>query len=128
MYGIGPKLPIKFTKQGTPLNTLTIRENTQQNLKNLILTSPGERIMDIDFGVGLRRYLFENNTPVVRQKLENRIIEQVEKYMPFVDIKGIDVIYSDNNPNVMDIKLRYGIRGIASEEILSLSLDPKITS
>ena len=84
--------------------------------------------MDIDFGVGLRRYLFENNTPVVRQKLENRIIEQVEKYMPFVDIKGIDVVYSDNNPNVMDIKLRYGISGIASEEILSLSLDPKITS
>ena len=128
MYGIAPKLPIRFSKQGTPLNTLTIKENTQQNLKNLILTSPGERIMDSNFGVGLRRYLFENNTPVLRQKLENRIIEQVERYMPFVDITELNILYSDNNQSVMDIKLRYGIRGIASEEILSLSLDPKITS
>lgn len=128
MYGIAPKLPIRFSKQGTPLNTLTIKENTQQNLKNLILTSPGERIMDSNFGVGLRRYLFENNTPVLRQKLENRIIEQVERYMPFVNITELNILYSDNNPSVMDIKLRYGIRGIASEEILSLSLDPKITS
>lgn len=128
MYGIAPKLPIRFSKQGTPLNTLTIKENTQQNLKNLILTSPGERIMDSNFGVGLRRYLFENNTPVLRQKLENRIIEQVERYMPFVNITELNILYSDNNQSVMDIKLRYGIRGIASEEILSLSLDPKITS
>lgn len=128
MYGIAPKLPIKFTKQGTPLNTLNIKENTQQNLKNLILTSPGERVMDSNFGVGLRRYLFENNTPVARQKLESRIIDQVSTYMPFVEIISLDVMHSNENPNLMDIKLRYAISNISSDELLSLSLDPKITS
>ena len=128
MYGIAPKLPIKFTKQGTPLNTLTLKENTQQNLKNLILTSPGERVMDSNFGVGLRRYLFENNTPAARQKLESRIIEQVSTYMPFIEIISLDVMQNIENPSLMDIKLRYAIRNISSDEILSLSLDPKITS
>lgn len=128
MYGIAPKLPIKFTKQGTPLNTLNIKENTQQNLKNLILTSPGERVMDSNFGVGLRRYLFENNTPVARQKLESRIIDQVSTYMPFVEIVSLDVMHNNENPNLMDIKLRYAISNISSDELLSLSLDPKITS
>jgi len=128
MYGIGPKLPIRFTKESTPLNTQTITENTKQNMKNLLLTSPGERIMDIDFGVGLRRFLFENNTPTVRARLESRIYEQVSKYMSFVRITELEVVHSDDNPNLIDIKLRYDIKNIASDEILSLSLDPKITS
>ena len=128
MYGIGPKLPIKFTKDSTPMNTQTITENTKQNMKNLLLTSPGERIMDINFGVGLRRFLFENNTPTVRVRLESRIYEQVDKYMPFVKITDLEIVYSDATPNLIDIKMRYDIKNIASDEILSLSLDPKITS
>ena len=128
MYGIGPKLPISFTKESTPLNTQTITENTKQNMKNLLLTSPGERIMDIDFGVGLRRFLFENNTPTVRASLESRIYEQVDRYMSFINITELEIVHSDANPNLIDIKLRYDIKNIASDEILSLSLDPKITS
>lgn len=128
MYGIGPKLPIRFTKESTPLNTQTITENTKQNMKNLLLTSPGERIMDINFGVGLRRFLFENNTPTVRVRLESRIYEQVDRYMSFVNITELEIVYSDDNPNLIDIKMRYDIKNIASDEILSLSLDPKITS
>jgi|14_taG_2_1085336.scaffolds.fasta_scaffold04485_2 phage baseplate assembly protein W len=128
MYGIGPKLPIRFTKESSPLNTQTITENTKQNMKNLLLTSPGERIMDINFGVGLRRFLFENNTPTARVRLESRIYEQVDRYMSFVNITELEIVYSDDNPNLIDIKMRYDIKNIASDEILSLSLDPKITS
>jgi phage baseplate assembly protein W len=128
MYGIGPKLPIRFTKEAAPLSTQTITENTKQNMKNLLLTSPGERVMDIDFGVGLRRFLFENNTPTVRARLESRIYEQVSKYMSFVRITELEIVYSDDNPNLIDIKIRFDIKNIASDEILSLSLDPKITS
>jgi phage baseplate assembly protein W len=128
MYGIGPKLPIRFTKDAAPLNTQTIVENTHQNLKNLLLTAPGERVMDVNFGVGLRRFLFQNNTPTARVAIESRIYEQVDRYMPFVGITLLEVVYSDENPNLVDIMLRYDIKNIASDQILSLSLDPKITS
>ena len=126
MSSIGPKLPISISRKKTPENTHTIEENTQQNLKNLILTSPGERVMDLDFGVGLRNFLFENNTPTVRARLESRIYEQVDKYMPFVGIKELTINYYESQPNLLDIKLRYDIKNIASEQILSLSLDPKL--
>ena len=128
MYGLAPKLPITVTKEGAPQNTLTIEENTQQNLKNLLLTSPGERIMDVEFGVGIRRFLFENNTPTARSRIESRIYEQVSKYMPFVEINLLQIGYDEQRPHLIDIKLRYDIANIASDEILSLSLDPKITS
>ena len=127
MYGIAPKLPIRFLRDGTPANTKTIEENTQQNLKNLLLTSPGERIMDVGFGVGLRRTLFENNTPTIRARLESRIYEQVATYMPFVNITSLE-INSSEDMHTIDVKLRYRIQNIASNQILSLSLDPNLTS
>ena len=40
--------------------TKTIKENTRQKVKMLMLTAPGERIMLPEYGVGLRRFLFEN--------------------------------------------------------------------
>tara|TARA_Y100001938_G_C8092952_1_gene436236 strand:- start:780 stop:1166 length:387 start_codon:yes stop_codon:yes gene_type:complete len=126
MSSIAPKLPFIVSRSSTPMNTKTIQENTQQNLKNLILTSPGERVMDLDFGVGLRNYLFDNNTAVVRAQLESRIFEQVDKYMPFVNIIDLQVVENLNHPNSLEIKLRYNIQNIASEEILSVSLDPKL--
>lgn len=126
MSSIAPKLPFIVSRTSTPMNTKTIEENTQQNLKNLILTSPGERVMDLGFGVGLRNYLFDNNTAVVRAQLESRIYEQVDKYMPFVNIIDLQVVENSNHPNSLEIKLRYNIQNIASEEILSVSLDPKL--
>ena len=128
MYGIAPRLPMTVSKEGAPGNTLTIEENTQQNLKNLLLTSPGERIMDLDFGVGIRRFLFENNTPTARSRIESRIYEQVSKYLPFVEINLLQLGYNDENPHLVDVKLRYDIANVASDQILSLSLEPKITS
>ena len=62
MSGISPKLPLYIDPvDGIALNK-TLKQMTRQNLKMIILTSPGERIMYPKFGVGLRRYLFMNNT------------------------------------------------------------------
>ena len=58
----------------------------KQNLKNLILTSPGERMMDPLFGVGIRRFLFENRTDVLTKTIKNTIANQAKKYMPFITI------------------------------------------
>ena len=54
-----PKLPLTSTDEDGPwgLNK-TLLETTKQNFKNLLLTNPGERVMDTFFGVGLSRFLF----------------------------------------------------------------------
>ena len=54
MAGISPKLPISKNKEDGYTLTKTYLESTQQNLKNLLLTVPGERMMDPDFGVGMK--------------------------------------------------------------------------
>ena len=55
-----PQLPLS---RGDSFDYEYIRDVTQlvkQNLKNILLTIPGERAMDPDFGVGVSTYLFEN--------------------------------------------------------------------
>ena len=56
--GLSPKLPLtKDPQDGYALNKEYV-ELVQQNLKMILLTAPGERIMEPEFGVGLRNYLF----------------------------------------------------------------------
>ena len=61
----------------------------------LLLTNPGERIMDSEFGVGLRQLLFENFGSSKVVSFEQRLKKQVERYAPYARILKID--YGDTN-------------------------------
>ena len=49
--GISPKLPLAVSAPDGYRLTKTPAEAVKQNFKNLILTSPGERVMIPEFGV-----------------------------------------------------------------------------
>ena len=59
-HGISVKLPLTYNSFDGPytLNKKT-KEAVRQNFKNLVLTAPGERVMDPQFGGGMRNFLFE---------------------------------------------------------------------
>ena len=99
MSGISPKLPLYIDPvDGIALNK-TLKQMTRQNLKMIILTSPGERIMHPKFGVGLRRYLFMNNTQSTLSDISRKIEEQVRIYLPSVNILSIKFL-SENGEEI----------------------------
>ena len=72
MIGYSPKFPLQFDNYvGAYSLTTTLKQVVKQNFINLMLTAPGERIMDINFGVGLRNYLFEQDTSQLKSRLVN---------------------------------------------------------
>ena len=77
------------------------------------MTSPGERVMLPDFGVGLRRYLFENDASFISAEIRDRIYEQVRTYMDFIQIVEIRFATADDSPDIkeneMAIKVTYRI-------------------
>ncbi len=122
--GLSPKLPLSLDpSDGYGLNK-TYKEMVKQNMKMIILTAPGERIMDPLFGVGLRNYLFEQNHPIVYGEIEAKIQSQVKKYLGFVEILSIDFNSKDVNPavveNVLYINLTYRIKPLDSVDGLEL--------
>lgn len=87
--------------------TKTLADNVKQNFKNLILTSPGERVMISDFGVGIRNYLFENNTTILQNEISVKISEQVSTYMPFLRIENLEFI--DQNEQMIGLRIFYSV-------------------
>lgn len=125
MQGYSPKLPLIRDNGEDGLYGLnkTVLETVSQNLKMLLLTNPGERIMDSNFGVGLRRYLFENDSDETREELENRIFSQVRKYLSFIKIEEIVMSKPDsNNENLLFINIRYQIPSLNVNDELNLEL------
>lgn len=127
--GLSPKLPLQLDVQdGYALNK-TYVEMVGQNLKMLILTAPGERVMDPDFGVGIRNYLFEANYSVTYEEINTRINRQVSKYMPFLDIQTVFLGPDDvenGDPNLLKIEIKYFIEPLQIYDAVEILLDETI--
>tara|TARA_R110000851_G_scaffold277892_2_gene430994 strand:- start:1033 stop:1416 length:384 start_codon:yes stop_codon:yes gene_type:complete len=98
-------------------------------LKNLLLTSPGENISDPSYGVGIRRFIFEQNLDFVRSSIESAISSQIAIYLPYLDLVEIETIASseDVDSNFMTIRVTYGIPGDVTQKVFELDLKPETT-
>ena len=126
--GYSPSLPLVYDNESGPYNMLnTLDGIIKQNLKMLLLTSPGERIMIPDYGVGLKNYLFEHNTLVTRGEIKSKIIEQVNIFMPFLE--DVDIAVADTSPegsNNISVVVSYFIGPIEKQGFVQLVLSPDI--
>jgi phage baseplate assembly protein W len=126
--GISPKLPLSTNEEdGKYALNKTLKEVVAQNLKNLILTIPGERIMDPDFGVGLKTFLFRENAGLLYGEIRAKLNTQVARYMPFVEIEDVEFISSEEDPfnvsaNVLFINITYHVIPLGINDNLELNV------
>jgi len=122
MATLGVKLPI--TRDD--INGFTMLDNfhstIRQNLKMIILTDPGERVMIPDFGVGIKSYLFENFNNDTYSQIENNIKEQVAIYLPVVNVNRILFNNSDDSANTLAISLEYTIPALGIKDLLEFTI------
>ena len=122
--GFNVKQPLSVDNVGGNFRLTTeARETISQNLKFLILTAPGERIRFPNFGVGLRRYLFESDTPELESALREKIYEQAGTYMPYITIREIAFDRSNIDSNQLGLTISYFTNDSSRiSDILSLSV------
>tara|TARA_Y100000034_G_C6875905_1_gene400562 strand:- start:712 stop:1095 length:384 start_codon:yes stop_codon:yes gene_type:complete len=127
MKGYSPKLPLALDPVDGPFRlTKSLKEVVQQNLKMLILTSPGERVMVPSFGVGLYNYLFELNTQHTQMEIRRRINQQVAIYMPFVQILDVqfgDIGGMDADMNFLGVTIKYSAPAAGGVNLLRIGVD-----
>jgi len=139
MKGLSPKLPVQRDSEDGYALTKTYPEMILQNLKNLLLTIPGERMMDPMFGVGVKKFLFEAHSVITYSKIYSKMIVQVKRYMPFVEIEdaifyGSEGVWSANegyiestdasmaDPNKIQIKIFLSIVPLGKQTTLNLDV------
>ena len=101
MPAFSPKLPLERDRvYGYAMNE-RLKDVVTQNLKMLLLTSPGERVMDPEFGAGIRRQLFRMKVQGLETDIRGIIYQQVQKYMPYVEIPSIEFADIPQNPHAL---------------------------
>ena len=110
-YAIGVTLPLQFG-ENTFEQSFQTKDQIKSNIKNLLLTKRGERIIQPEFGSGLQSLLFEQNVDDLEGKIEDTINESLEQWLPYVTAEEIDIESTDelrdNNKINVSIKFKIG--------------------
>ena len=125
MPGFSPKYPLTFnSSDGYYAMNKTIFEAIKQNLKNLILTNPGEKIMDPEYGVGISKYLFENVESGINTSLTAEIEFQTRKYLPQISLIDVSVLTNRDRSDIADnslyVKVEYIITSFGVTDNITL--------
>ena len=84
--------------------TMTVEEQAKDNLINLLLTQPGERVNLPNYGVGLKNLLFEQqiDLPILKEQ----IIKTTARYIPNIKIMDVQTGMANEGDTVY-IKITY---------------------
>ena len=90
----------------------TTLTQAKDNLKNLILTRKGERIMNPTFGCDIYKVLFEQmDGGLIESKIESTILDAVSNWLPYLSIDEIIFDYDDNDidNNRINLELKFSL-------------------
>lgn len=97
---------------GGPEGVLSRQEDDRlikNDLLQLLLTVPGERVNRPDFGVNLRNFVFEDSTPQSLSILASEVKSAVLRQEPRVNILDLQII-SDPDTNQIKISLAFNLK------------------
>lgn len=113
---IGLDLPFRKSNgnEGWFESTKTTFDAVRNNIKSLLLTERGERMMQPSLGLNLKKYLFEPLNEDLRLTIENEILQTFEFWLPFVNVVDLQVVFNDDisdiGRNKIDISLTFNIK------------------
>ena len=90
----------------------TTLTQAKDNLKNLILTRKGERIMNPTFGCDIYNVLFEQlDGQLIENKIESTILDAVSNWLPYLNIDEIIFDYDDNDidNNRINLEVKFSL-------------------
>jgi phage baseplate assembly protein W len=91
--------------------TFSSYDAAKSNLRNLLLTRKGERIMQPEFGSGIHSLLFEQADGNLETDLEETIIEAVNFWLPYININEIDIQMTDamKDQNIAQMNIKFTV-------------------
>ncbi len=118
---VGVKFP--FNKKKIFSLDYTTKSHAKSKLINLLITSPGERLNQPNFGIGMKNRLFEQQTPIAAEDLRNIINPQVQIYIPEIEIKNIAIKDGGLQGHKLFVTVNYSMVNDESEDSVSLSFN-----
>ena len=108
---VGIDLPIRrgAEQDGFFATTSTTIEAVKNNIRNLLQTEEGERFFQPNLGIGLRQLLFEHITNENLIGIQDSILDKIEFWLPFVEVRDIQVLSRDDTTDIGANEIRVKI-------------------
>ena len=113
---------ISMSFKVNPLNDdlIALKNETAiaRSVRNIVMTIPGERFFQPNFGSEVNRLLFNNIDDISASLIDSQIRQSIENYEPRVKLRSLIVDPNFDN-NSFDIKIIYDIIGadVPSQEL-----------
>jgi phage baseplate assembly protein W len=117
---VGIKLPFLSKTGRVFVLSYSTEEQAISNLKNLILTRQGERIMQPLFGTRLQDSLFEPDDVILKSSIKDSIQDAVSFWLPYIAINELNVetviaVGNSKEEHGVTISMKVSVNGVQSE-------------
>jgi phage baseplate assembly protein W len=116
-----PKFPLQLGDRSLFEKADEIKQVIMFHLRNLVLTYPGEKISDPSYGIGIKLYLFETITEGLLNNIADRIENQINRYLPYLNIRRINVS-SPPDSNTLLVSIAFEVPDLDIFEVLDLEV------
>ena len=124
---IGLSFPLRRDKFNDFAMTKNSLEQARHNLKNLLLTAPGERVGQPEFGSRLREFCFEQINADLPEKIEEEVKRAVSVWLPYINIIEIATLTEEGDKNKIFVRIKFSTT--LDEDIMDqIDLDASYTA
>jgi uncharacterized protein len=110
--------PLRVTELGA-VALSTRREVVREQLEQLLLTVPGERVNRPDFGCGIQRLIFDGTDPLALATAEYIISTSVRRYMR--ELVTLDAVRVTVEDSTVLVDILYTLVGTGEESAVTIT-------
>jgi len=124
---VGLSFPLRADNNNDFALTRNSIQQATHNLRNLLLTHPGERVGNPEFGSRLRELCFEQRDDQLPERLEEEIIDAVQTWLPYINIVDIATLSDESKPNNIFVKIKFSTT-LNPETFRQITIDTSYTA
>lgn len=108
--------PFRIGNDGRTAQISSLEEHVRDELVQLILTNPGERLFLPEFGGGVRRFVFENVDEVTAGMTKSMLTQAISRWLGHrIALEDLTAIVENER---IEVEIKYRIAGTEDSRIM----------
>ena len=104
---IGLSFPLRRDKFHDFAMTKNSLQQSRHNIKNLLLTYPGERVGQPEFGSKLRELCFEQIDDNLPERIEEEVRKAISIWLPYINVTEVQTLNEEGDDNKIFVRVTY---------------------
>ena len=124
---VGLSFPLRADNNNNFAMTKNSIQQSKHNLRNLLLTYPGERAGNPEFGCRLREICFEPIDSNLPTRIEETVRKDISTWLPYINVQEVNTLNEEGDENKIFVQIKYSTT-LNPTTLESITLDASYTA